>query len=90
MAVKRNKTSKSVLENQDQQEVIAEVISDKGRKRLRVIAGQAFEQGLMVSVSRSERERFDYGDKVKVFASKAYRRGTAFLQVSPKAELSAA
>lgn len=46
--------------------VIGEIYTEFGRKRIRAIEGQKFDSGMNIECSRSERERFNNGDKVKV------------------------
>lgn len=67
----------------DRTEVVGEVFTDQGRKRVRVIADQPFEKGLLIECSRSEREKFAPGTHVKVKVSLAHKRGKDYL-VAPR------
>lgn len=50
----------------DRTAVIAEIYSEKGRKRLRTIRGQYYPAGLNIECSSAERDKFNNGDLVKV------------------------
>ena len=53
-------------QDRDRKTVTAEIIMEQGRKRLVSLAGPEFPAGLRVECARSEREKFNVGDRVKV------------------------
>lgn len=59
--------------------VIAEVIFERGRKRLRSIGCKNFNAGLMVECSREERGRFEEGDLVIVEVALSTKHGKEYL-----------
>ncbi|MBD9354811.1 hypothetical protein [Methylomonas albis] len=53
-------------DDSQRQTVIGEIYIGEGRKRVRTIAGQPFPAGMNIEYSRSERDRFEVGNKVRV------------------------
>ena len=73
--------------DKDRVTVVGIVYRDLGRKRLKTIDGQPFPEGLKISCSKTELDKFEYGTKVKVKVSKMSREGTAFLKAATTALL---
>jgi len=59
--------------------VIAEVYTERNRKRLRSISGQEFPAGLKVECSREERAKYKNGDLVQVNVALSTKNGKQYL-----------
>lgn len=55
--------------DKDRVTVVGIVYREMGRKRLKVIDGQPFPEGLKISCSKKELDKFEYGSKVQVKVS---------------------
>jgi len=77
---KRSRSGTSISrEDTDRVSIVAEVYMNSGRKRLRCTKGQSFKEGLRVECSRSEREKFNPGDKVIVKVALSTQKGKDYL-----------
>jgi len=61
------------------QTITAEIYIENGRKRVRSIQGQPFPAGLNVECLRSEREKYNSGDKVRINVALSEKKGTPYL-----------
>jgi len=85
---RRNKKQTFGVEDSARKWVIAEVISEFGRNRLRTVSGQPYPEGMMISISHAEKARFKPGEKVKVKVSDAQQQdGTKYLVAAKSAQL---
>ncbi len=74
-------------EDSQRQTVIGEIYIGEGRKRVRTIAGQPFPVGMNIECSRSERERFEVGNKVRVNVALSEKSGTKYLVAAKTSKL---
>jgi|GEM_PF-900525 len=78
---------KNRMTDRDRVAVVGVVYKEFGRKRLKVIAGQAFPEGMNISCDKTELENFNYGDHVRIKVSETSRSGTKFLKAANTASL---
>lgn len=84
---KKSEGSTVTRGDSQRQTVIGEVYIGEGRKRVRTIAGQPFPAGMNIECSRSERDRFEVGDKVRVNVALSEKSGTKYLVAAKTSKL---
>ncbi|MBB5189055.1 hypothetical protein HNQ57_003354 [Zhongshania antarctica] len=67
--------------------VVAVVFEEFGRKRLKCVSGQPFEEGLRVQCNREERAKLKVGDRVKVKVQVSEQGGVKYLVAANSATL---
>lgn len=78
-------------QDKDRKTVTAEIILEHGRKRLLSLPGSDFPEGLRVECARSEREKFNVGDRVKVNVALSEKpNGRKYLVASKTSKLTPA
>ena len=75
-------------EDKERVTVTGEIYTEFGRKRLRTVNGQKFPAGMNIECSRSERSRFDNGDRVRINVAESKKaNGTKYLVSAKTAKL---
>jgi predicted GIY-YIG superfamily endonuclease len=85
LSKKTNKKQGDSRTDKDRVSVVGIVYKGLGRKRLKSIAGQPFNEGLSISCNKKELEKFDYGSKVRLKVSKMSREGKDYLKAPDSA-----
>jgi len=72
----------------DRQSVIGQICIEGNRKRLRVIKGQPFPEGMYISCAADERNRFNSGDRVRIKVAESKKaNGTKYLTAAMTSKL---
>lgn len=87
LSKKTNKKQGDTRTDKDRVTVVGVVYKDQGRKRLKTVNGQPFEEGMNISCSKKALAEFEYGCKVKIKVSKMAREGTDFLKAANTASI---